>query len=223
MSKEMRDLIDKVNVKNWEQFLITNLQLSENTEVLLYETKLSRIWQHIENSVSFGVISPYRKNFTLTENLERYKELKNIVRNTLNLGFIELEGGFFEEGDWVNEKSLFIPKITKKDLLDLGVRFDQYSVIYKDDNEFVEIGANQFSGIGKVITNFIKSGWGDNLQINSELTQQFFSKLAKGGHRDSKFLFNVKESYLFEVDEKSFNEIYRESKGNKQKRYIKLL
>jgi hypothetical protein len=52
----------------------------------------------------------------------------------------------------------------------------------------------------------------------------FFFKLAKGSHRNKKFLFNVDETYLLEFDENSFNEKYRENnKGIKQKRLIKLL
>jgi hypothetical protein len=125
---------------------------------------------------------------------------------------------------WVTEKSLFIPNIIKTDIIKLGELFEQYSVIYKDSNEFVEIGTNEISGIGKVITNFIKQGWNKNIQINSDLTKKFFSRLAKGSHRDDKFIFNIEDSYLLEMDEKSFNEMYGESFGKKkQKRYIRLL
>ena len=72
---------------------------------IIYETRLSRIWKYVEDdSASFGVISPYRKYLSKAENLERYAELKSLIKNDLKLGYIELEGGFKEEGDWVNEK-----------------------------------------------------------------------------------------------------------------------
>jgi hypothetical protein len=216
MSKEMRERID-----NFKKFLNKN---DNNTEIQLYESNLSRIWQHIQGDNRFGVVSPFRKNYSIKENLERYSELKKIVRNELNLGYIELEGGFKEEGDWVTEKSLFIPNIRKTDIIKLGELFEQYSVIYKDSDEFIEIGTNEISGIGKVLTNFIKQGWDKNIQINSDLTKKFFSRLVKGNHQDSKFLFNIEELYLLEMDEKSFNEMYGESFGKKkQKRYIRLL
>jgi hypothetical protein len=199
--------------------------LDKNSEI--YESSLSRIWQHIEGDKSFGVISPFRKYYSKKENMERYNELKKIVRDKLKLGFIEMEGGFKEEGDWVHEKSLFIPNIKKEDLIDLGEKFDQYSVIYKDSNEFIEIGTNDFSVKGQILNNFIKKGWDKNIQINSELTKkELFSKLIKGSHRDRKFLFNLKESYLLEIDPKSFNESYPKTNGDKggsKKRYIRLV
>jgi hypothetical protein len=192
--------------------------------IIITETRLSRIWKYIENdSASFGVISPFRKYLSMDENLERYKELKSIIKNKLKLGYIELEGGFKEEGDWVNEKSLFIPNITKEDLISLGENYDQYSVIYKDRNEFVEIGTNDMSGKGSIVSNFKKSGWDENMQINTDLTNDFFSKLARGSHRGKKFLFNIKETFLFEVDGKTFNDMYRQSSGRGERRVIKLL
>lgn len=191
---------------------------------MIYESSLSRIWKHIEGDKSFGVISPFRKYYSEKENLERYSELKKIIRDKLKLGYIELDGGFKEEGEWVHEKSLFIPNIKKEDLLNLGEKFDQYSVIYKDKNEFVEIGTNDFSVKGQILSDFIKKGWNKNIQINSKLTKELFSKLIKGSHKDRKFLFNMKESYLLEVNPKSFNESYRENlSGRSQKKFIRLV
>jgi hypothetical protein len=205
-----------------ENRILECFNIKENN-IIISESKLSRIWQYIEKDSSFGVISPFRKNYSLDENIERYKNLKDIVRNKLNLGYIELEGGFKEEGDWIKEKSLLIPNIKKVDLLVLGEQFEQYSVIYKDKNEFIEVGTNDISGKGNIITNFIKQGWEKNIQIDSDLTQQFFSKIAKGSHRDKKFLFNIEECFLFEIDEKTFNDCYRETIGKTQKRLIKLI
>jgi hypothetical protein len=141
----------KKRIKDWNQFLNEN---NENIEIVLYESSLSRIWQFIENDYNFGVISPFRKNYSLDENLERYKELKHIIRNKFKLGYIEMDGGFFEEGDWIKEKSLFIPNIKKSDLINFGKSYDQYSVIYKDENEFIEIGTNEMSGVGNIIIDF---------------------------------------------------------------------
>jgi hypothetical protein len=191
---------------------------------MIYESSLSRIWQHIEGDKSFGVISPFRKYYSEKENIERYNDLKKIIRDKLKLGYIEMDGGFKEEGTWVKEKSLFIPNIKKEDLIELGEKFDQYSVIYKDKNEFIEIGTNDFSVKGQILSDFIKNGWNKNMQINSKWTEEFFSKLIKGSHRDRKFLFNLKESYLLEVNPKSFNESYTESAtGKTQKKYIRLV
>ena len=192
----------------------------------IYESSLSRMWQYVEGDKSFGIISPFRKSDSKSENMKKYNELKKIVKDK-KLGYIELEGGFKEEGEWVREKSMFIPGIEKKDLIDLGEKFDQYSVIYKAKDEFVEIGTNNYSGKGKVITDFIKNGWDKNLQIDSKFAkEEVFSRLIKGSHRDRKFLFNLKESYLLEIDPKNFSDSYSEAfkgKSESQRRYIRLL
>lgn len=218
----MRKQINKV--KNFGKFL-NEIGIHKDTDdIIIYETKLSRIWKYIEeNEIGFGVISPFRKEYNKEENLIRFQELKNIVRNELKLGFIELKGGFFEEDSWVNEKSLFIPKIKKQDLIELGEYFEQYSIIFKDKNEFIEIGTNSNSGVGKTLNNFKRGEGRENMQIDSDLTDLFFSQIAKGSHRDKKFLFNINEMYLLEVDEKTFNDMYREIDGKKQIRHIKLL
>lgn len=111
MRKEMREFKD--NLKN---FLAKN---DNNTEILLFESNLSSMWRHIQAPDSFGVISPFRKDYSEEENLERYTDL-NKIRNELKLGCIELEGGFNESGVWVREKSLFITGIKKNDNINWG-------------------------------------------------------------------------------------------------------
>lgn len=191
---------------------------------VIEESSLSRVWQHIEEGErSFGIVSTFRGDRSLEENLELYAKLKERVRD-MGLGYIELDGGYKEEGGWVKEKSLFIPKIDKQDLMDLGIEHDQYSVIYKDDDEFVEIGTNDNAGIGDIKRNFIKSGWDENLTINSPETKEFFSSLVKGSHRGEKFLFNMDEAYLYEKIPLSFNEVaYGRKKPGVDETKIRLL
>ncbi len=133
----------------------------------LTESSLSRIWKHIESGQGFGVISPFRREFSAEQNDKRYIDLKSKVRSR-GYGFIELIGGFIEDGTHVRERSLFIPSVNKNDLTSWGQEFDQYSVIFKDDNEFVEIGTNNDSGIDTIKNDFIKSGWDKNLELNQE-------------------------------------------------------
>ena len=71
----------------------------------LSESSLSRIMTHIEKTENFGVMSPFRKVLSDKENLDRYKELKVLVREK-GYGFIELKGGYQEETGFINEKSL---------------------------------------------------------------------------------------------------------------------
>jgi len=206
-----------------EKNIITGYDNFDNIDSMVLESSLSRIWGYIQSDKSFGIISPYRGYLSKNENLDRYNELKNIVYNDLKLGFIELKGGFKEGDFWVHEKSLFIPNISKKDLLNLGEKYEQYSVIYKDENEFLEISTEK-DKIGIIINNFIKKGFDKNLQIDSELTKNLFSQIAKGSNRDKKFIFNIGDNYLLEVKPKSFNEVRNEHHTNiKQTTYIKLL
>ena len=190
---------------------------------VIQETSLSRIWQHIENDGSFGVISPFRYNYSKEENMERLSNLIKKIR-TAGLGYIELKGGFNENGNIVEERSLFIPNIKEDFLINLGIEFEQYSVIYKDSKKFVEIGTNKDSGIKTIKNNFIQKGWNKNLKFDSELTKEFFSELLKGSHRGRKFLFNLKESYLYEIVGLSFNEVaYGNKKYDIDNKLIKLL
>jgi hypothetical protein len=167
----------------------------------LDESSLSRIFTHIrQDKKSFGVISPFRGDLSKKENEERYIELKKAVR-TLGYGFIELKGGFKEETGFTMEKSLFIPNIKKKELTDLGQKYDQYSVIHKDSNDFLEIGTNKNAGIGRIKNQF---DWKNDksLVLAQEAMKEFFSMLLKGSHRGRKFLFKLQEREL-----SSFNRI----------------
>jgi len=156
------------------------------------ESSLSRIMQHIKSDKTFGVISPFRNDYTKKENEQRYKELIKDVRE-MGYGFIPLKGGYKEETGFVNEKSLFIPNITKKEIVDLGKKYDQYSVLFKDKNSFVEIGTNKNSGIGKELTKFQIDGKGITVDDAGNMFTEFFSKLVKGSHRGKKFLFIAEE------------------------------
>ena len=169
----------------------------------LNESSLSRIWQYIENDKkSFGVISAYRANSP--ENDANHKLLKTMTRD-YGYGFIEMRGGYKEEeGGFVNEKSLFIPNISKKDLIELGQKFDQDSVLYKDNNAFVSIGTNKSTGIGKTIVNFNKAKSKDNLTLAKDAIKDFFSSLLKGSHSNKKFVFKLQER-------KEYNHIERMS------------
>jgi hypothetical protein len=111
-------------------------------ESILIEASLSRIWQHIQNGKTFAVISAYRGNYTEEENRKRHNQLKTDVR-ALGHGFIEQKSGYTytdplsgEEGG-AEEKSLFIPNISKADAVALGRKYTQESILWKDDSRFV--------------------------------------------------------------------------------------
>lgn len=197
--------------------------ISETVKEVLEESSLSRVWKFVEEDKNFGVISPFRNEYSKEENLQRYKELKTKVREA-GYGFIELRGGFNEEGTLVEEMSLFIPNVSKEDIINWGKDYDQYSVIYKDSNEFVEIGTNNLSSVGKILNSFAQSSGKDNITLSKDKTKDFYSSLAKGSHRGRKFLFNLKESFLLEKVQLSFNEIaYGNKKQGTDEKWISLL
>lgn len=158
----------------------------------LVETGLSRIIAHVTDpKSSFAQISASRKQYTTEKNNERYSNLKKLVRN-LGLGFIEMAGGFREEDGNVQERSLFIPNISKSDAIRLGVMFEQYSILWKDGLEFVEIATNDKSGHGTVLARFAVTHNG--LNFNKDSMKDAWSRIYKGAHKDKKFLFMLERN-----------------------------
>ena len=160
----------------------------------LQESSISRIYQHIENDKSFGVVSAFRGDYSKNENMERHSDLKKMVRDA-GYGFIEMRGGYNGDEGFVEELSLFVPQVSRKDIIKFGEKFDQHSVIYKDNTEFSLIGTNPSAGVGKVMTNFIRGGK-KNLDLAKDSIKDFFSALLKGKDKGKKFVFRVEEREL---------------------------
>jgi len=189
---------------------------------IITESGLSRIWQFIEEDRSFGTISAFRHEYSNKENLERHKQLKIDIRK-LGYGYVELNGGFNEDGHIVSELSCFIPNISKKQIIELGVKYEQYSVLYKDKNEFVEVGTNKHAGIGSIKNHFLFKSSSKNLSLDKNSTKEFFSSLVKGSHRGRNFVFNTNESFLNEKITLSFNEIaYSHKKLGEDENWIRI-
>ena len=179
------------------------LKLSEMNEngIPLVEAKMSRIFQYVEDPKKiFGIISSFRGQYSKAENLERHARLKKQVR-AMSLGFIEMKGGYKEEGGVVEELSLFIPNIKREDIIELGADYDQHSVLYKNEKEFVFIGTNESSGIGTVLSRFKAGAGKDNLELSKDKVEDFFSQLKKGSDREKKFVFNMESFSLYEQEE----------------------
>jgi hypothetical protein len=184
-------------MKKFTQYL-NSTQLSESlndkavVEVPLVETKLSRVFQYVEDDKKdFGIVSAFRGVNSDKENKARHEELKKAVR-AMGYGFIELRGGYKGDEGYVEELSLLIPNITKKGIVDLGRKYQQHSVMYKNDQDFYYIGTNEEAGVGKVLMRFKKGEGQDNLELAKHKVVDFFSQLKKGAHSDKKFVFNVK-------------------------------
>ena len=159
----------------------------------IVETKLGRIWKFITDSNSrFGIISASRGEYSVEENKKRTSKLASEIRS-LGYGYIMLKGGFVEEnGNEVVEISFFVPDITLKELLNLGKKYEQYSVLFKDGDSFQEIGTNPNSGIGKVLNKF-STKQNDSLTFDKDLIKNYYSSLIYGPHSKRKFLFKLQE------------------------------
>jgi hypothetical protein len=162
-------------------------------QTYIAESSLSRVWKQVEdNKRSFAVVSASRKSNSRETNEKNYIELIGIVREW-GYGYIKLRGGYIETEGFVSEKSLFIPSISKEGAIELGKRFDQDSVLFKDGDEFIAIGTNKDTGVGKVLRTFFKGSGRNNINLTKEAVKDFFSSLLKGSHRGRKFAFNIQE------------------------------
>ncbi|MFW6172637.1 MAG: DUF3293 domain-containing protein [Elusimicrobiota bacterium] len=156
----------------------------------LNESSLSRIWSHIESNKPFGVVSASRSENTNKENEENHVALKKVVRE-LGYGFIEMRGGYKEDSGFVYEKSLFIPDITKKEIIELGEKYKQESIIFKDKNGFYLLDTRD--NVGNEILKFTMKGGKKDLELSKDKIKDFFSELTKGSHKGRKFLFRIEE------------------------------
>lgn len=166
--------------------------MKETYKTYLKESSLSRVLTHINKTKEFGVMSPFRKEKSDKENESDYAELKTKVRE-LGYGFIELRGGYVGDEGFFPEKSLFIPNIKRKEIIEFGKDYIQHSVIHKNEKNFVLIGTNKQAGIGKELDGFDVGGKSISIDDIGDKFQDFFSKLAKGSHKGKKFLFKMQE------------------------------
>ncbi len=185
-------------MKKFTQFLDAKqlqeaLAKRDAREVPLVEAKLSRVFQYVEDdNKDFGIVSAFRAANSDKENRAKHDELKKLVRS-MGYGYIELVGGYKGDEGYSEELSLLIPNITKREIVALGRKYVQHSVMYKNNEDFYYIGTNEEAGIGKVLMRFRKGEGQGNLALAKHKVIDFFSKIKKGPHRDTKFVFNAKE------------------------------
>ena len=166
-------------------------------KTVIAESSVSRIYQHIEEpGRSFGVVSAFRADNSGEENKRLHAEMKAAVRE-MGLGFIEMRGGYKGDQGFVTELSLFIPSISRKQIVDLGKKYNQHSIIFKDAKEFSLVGTNESAGIGKTLSSFKFGSGKENIVLAQEAMKDFFSSLLKGSDRGKKFLFRMEEKEVW--------------------------
>lgn len=97
-----------------EQKYKTEFSLIENyqDDLVLTETNLSRVWDHVNSNKTLAIMTAHRNEYTKQENKVRNKELANLVREA-GYGFFWLNGYWIENQGKDNEvkvveQSLFI-------------------------------------------------------------------------------------------------------------------
>jgi hypothetical protein len=167
----------------------------------LGESSHSRIIQHIENDKSFAVISAFEKDHSNSENLKAHEQLIADVRK-LNLGYIEQSSGYTYsnkagESRRVEEMSLFIPEIDYKAALNLAIKYNQESFLFKSkDKGFVLIYARD--GIDSEGNHFKKEQIGlkfkteknkeGKITFNPEVLKYAYSALIKANNKPYAFV-----------------------------------
>ena len=124
---------------------------------VLFEGGTSRLYNNITNMENWAIISPFRSERTEKENMSLLAELKKFAKK---YGFVEFISRWVEDGEAFDERSLFISNIPKEDAINLGKKYNQSSVIVKDENGVNEICTNPFESYseGDVVRKFDVTG-----------------------------------------------------------------
>jgi len=106
-------------------------------ETTKFAFNISRIWKYYKDK-NFGIVSAYLGNLSKTENKDRQKKLKQMVRDA-GYGYKEIKGVWRPDIDAQAEfeYALFIPNAQKEDIKAWGKEFKQYAVIYTDKDNII--------------------------------------------------------------------------------------
>jgi Protein of unknown function (DUF3293) len=201
---------------------------------LLNEISLTRMWQHIQSDRSFAMMSPFIRELSLDENLDRYQELKNTI-TSLQLKYIEMGGGYTykdkdtEKSTMVEEMSVFIPNISFDTAIMLGNKFDQQTIIYKDNKMFslvnpktLEVWADfHRGGAGQTFTfrpKDLEIAYSQFLKTNPNSRQSFaFRDTSSKDNRRNK-MHNWHQKFSWDDDVSKKFSFYNDAKVNEQRK-----
>jgi hypothetical protein len=197
--KETSQFYLMAKIKDVRRFAFNKRRLIEvdNVKQLgLKESSLSRIQGFITDRKSeFGIISAFRGD-NQEENLKKHAQLKQDVRslkskNGKNLGYIEQKAGYTysDDGVYEEELSLFVPNIEFGDLIHLGLKYDQESVIYKDKDIFETIDTKSVDENGYENFATAKRFKYGKFSLKMKDIIEAYSTLLKGNHRKVKFAY----------------------------------
>ena len=182
----MIDLVDKEVNEALEKDLAVN------------EASTSRIYKRLSGEGTFAIISPYRGEYSRNENMARMLELKTDVRK-LGYGFNQFISRWVEDGVSYDEQSLLIPNIKENEAIALGKKFEQSSIIFKDDTSCREICTTPFENYkdGEVVRTFYTK---DNTLMNINEAKEIFSR-RKGGPASMPIKGSNKKPFTLKANE----------------------
>lgn len=176
----------------------------------IVEGGTSRIYSHItDDDKFFAIISPYRTEYSESENKSRFSKLKNEVKS-LGFGYIPFVSRWSEMDDDGNvlssdEQSLMIPGMDVSTAIKLGSEYEQDSIIVKDSESCREIATKKFTSwdgnnynIGETVRTFnVKS----DKPLNISDAEDIFAKRKAGPSSKSQRGGNQHPFYLSELYE----------------------
>ena len=116
--------------------------------------------------------------------------------------YTELKGGYVEVGKngkrvpVDGEDSFIVPNMTKEEAMELGKKYDQDTVMFKDAKAHTlqYIITNERAGnIGDADSSFETQAGKDNFSVSSGNNLDYYSRLPKSNKKDLKIGFNWKE------------------------------
>jgi hypothetical protein len=208
----------------------------------LNEASLGRVYQHVVSNPkmkNWGVVTASRGELSKAENKKRNKELEADLRK-MGYGFVHVDGMWQEcrkpDTEYkdcpddmkvpTEEKSLFIPNISKEDVQKLGNKYQQDSVLFADaetrakgEATFIDSKSGESFNIGKFSPGKIAQGYSkmkggkvftfepkkvDAPKIsNSKLTANLPTDIANKTVRNPKTGKNIKVTSALKYDTKS--------------------
>jgi len=169
----------------------------------LRESSWSRILQHIESTPTFAIISAYRGEDPIA-NSQSHTQLKKDVKS-LGYGYIDQDSGYSyknpknnDEEEMKEEESLFIPNMSLKDAMALGKKYDQESILWKDNERGFVLMYTTGDRVGEIDMNFQNKIGGKNITFNPDVLKIAYSALK----RANKTQKNVKFAYKGKFDDK---------------------
>ena len=211
---EYTHLPDSCSVEDYSRMIFENTGKRE----IICESKLSRLWTHIEEGTPFAILSWQRGGMNIKSKsnpnpkktkLAAFQLLKEELRR-MGYGYIEILGGYVERSqgdlppvDVVDELSVCIPNITLDEALKLGqvdLGFGpQDTILYSDGEKISFHNTDPKNGnIGDVTLRFKYGKGKEALPMGKDAVKEYFSQLKKGSHSGKKFAF-VAEDYTFKL------------------------